>query len=139
MTAPTENGKAQELRDEINPILANLGTITRGNAQAWAEIYKLQDAIDAAFAHPVAQPASGGEAVGEALRLAKDALEESHNDVVNTLNSYVDHPANSGKRRLIQNQIDAHCDAIKAVDAAQAVQANPRDIGGTEITGDVQL
>lgn len=63
MNAPIDNGKAQELRGEINAILANIGTITRGNAQAWAEIDKLHAAIDAAFAHPAAQPASGGEAV----------------------------------------------------------------------------
>ena len=69
--------------------------------------------------NPTAAP-SPQQAVAEALRLAKDALEESHDDVVNTLNSYVDHPANERKRALIQGQIDAHDSAISAARAALA-------------------
>ena len=66
------------------------------------------------FAHPSAREA----ALEKALRLANSALEESHDDVVDTLNSYVDHPAYAGKRRMIQRQIDDHCNAMNAARAA---------------------
>ena len=51
------------------------------------------------------------EASQAAQRIAR-ALEESRDDVVNTLNSYVDHPANDRKRARIAQQLADHDAAI---------------------------
>jgi hypothetical protein len=65
----------------------------------------------------------------EALRLAREALEQSRDDVTNTLNGYVDHPANERKRGLVIAQLAEHDAAIAAIDAALAqapsAQADP--------------
>ena len=51
------------------------------------------------------------EASQAAQRIAR-ALEEGRDDVANTLNSYVDHPANDRKRARIAQQLADHDAAI---------------------------
>lgn len=47
--------------------------------------------------------------------------------MTNTLNSYVDHPANERKRKLILDQLARHDKAHDALDAALSASAEPME------------
>lgn len=84
-------------------------------------------------AAPTATPKEA-RGLEEVLQQAKEALEESHVDVVNTLNNYIDHPANARRCALIHAQLDRHHKATLAVgDALAALAATPSSAPGTVV------